>query len=371
MHKALARKKIVFTGGHAATTALSLIQEIKKRNLPFEIYWIGSKVAIEGKKIETLESNIFPELDVKTYSIISGRVQRRFTIWTIPSLFKIPISFFHALILLTRIKPKLIFSFGGHAAVPVVIVGWILGIPVVVHEQVATAGRTNQLSAIFAKKVLLSRPTSFPFFPSKKVEILGNPVNLEIAKISPKENPNVKKVVFVTGGSRGSQTLNDALLPILEDLTKRYKIIHQTGDLEFEKFTKKRENLVPQLAESYQVYSRVNPSEMAKIYEECDVIVARAGANTVSEIMIIKRPAILVPIPWSYKNEQYENAIFAKNMGIARILNQETLTSKKLLEEINEVSENWKSIVKGSFEEVSPDKNASAKIVDFLEVFGR
>ena len=177
--------------------------------------------------------------------------------------------------------------------------------------------------------------------------------------------------MFVTGGSRGSQSVNDAFVPILEQLLGEYKIIHQVGDLEFEKFIKIREALPFQLAENYQVLSKVSPREMAKLYEESDIVVGRAGANTVSEIMMVKRPAILIPIPWSYKNEQYENAIFAKNMGIANILDQKTLTSKILLEEINQTSNNWKSIVESSLSQESPDKNASNRIVDFLEAFVR
>src|SRR5260221_10516561 len=149
---------ILLTGGHAGTTALSVIEEFQSREdtRDWKIFWIGAQHAVEGKKTPTLESQILPKLGITSYSIIMGRLQRKFTRYTLASLIKIPFGFIHALYLLKKIKPQVILSFGGFAAYPVVVVGSLLKIPVVIHDQTAAAGRANMFSARFAKKVAIS-----------------------------------------------------------------------------------------------------------------------------------------------------------------------------------------------------------------------
>ena len=161
-------KKIVLTGGHAATTAIAVIEELLRRKesgVFNEIYWIGAKYALEGRKIRTLESTTIPKLGVRSFNIISGRIQKRFSVWTIPSLFKIPIGFFHALYILAKIKPNLILSFGGYSAFPVVVVGKMMNIPIVIHEQTMVYGLANKISSSLATKVTLARKESLEFFP--------------------------------------------------------------------------------------------------------------------------------------------------------------------------------------------------------------
>src|SRR3972149_2512208 len=134
---------VVLTGSHGATTALSVITEIEAQGLPWAIHFIGTKRAVEGKNVPTLESQVIKGQSLEFHSIISGRIQRRFTFWTIPSLLKIPVSFFQALFLLLKIKPKLILSFGGASAFSVIFAGKVLGIPSILHEQTSVAGRAN------------------------------------------------------------------------------------------------------------------------------------------------------------------------------------------------------------------------------------
>lgn len=159
MHTSRSKKvakeiRIVLTGGHAGTTAIAVIEElIRRREINWDIYWIGAKKAFEGKSISTLESLHLPKLGVKHYTIISGRLQRKFTPWTIPSLIKIPISFFHAWKVLKQINPRVIISFGGYSAFPVVVAGALKRIPTVIHEQTAAVGRANKLSALFANNL--------------------------------------------------------------------------------------------------------------------------------------------------------------------------------------------------------------------------
>ncbi len=359
--------KIVLTGGHAGTTAISVVEEILRRKLGWKIFWIGAQGAVEGKKVATLESEVFPSLGVTLQPINAGRIQRKFSLYTIPSLFKIPLGFIQAFLLILRIKPKLVLSFGAFTAFPVVVSAYLLGIPVVVHEQTVAAGRANRASAPFAKKIALARKDSKRFFPRKKCVVVGNPILAEIAGIKPKTRLGDPPTVFITCGSRGSQIINEAVEKILERGLSAYRFIHQTGPLDYPKFLARKKALAESLSENYQVVSRIHPLKMAWVYKQADIVVARAGANTVSEIIATKRPSILIPIPWSYLDEQTKNAQEAERMGLARIVDQDALTPSTLLDALEKVRQNWERMVKISFNKKSPDALAAKSLVKLLE----
>jgi UDP-N-acetylglucosamine--N-acetylmuramyl-(pentapeptide) pyrophosphoryl-undecaprenol N-acetylglucosamine transferase len=363
-----APSKILLTGGHAATTALSVVEELAKRSVkvPLELYWVGAKRAIEGKAVSTLESQVFPKHGVKSYSIIAGRLQRKFNLWTIPSLAKIPLGFLGATTLLFKIRPNIILSFGGFAAFPVVLVGWILGIPVILHEQTVTLGRANKFSIPFARKVALARKESLSHVSSPKAVVTGNPIMSQIAAIKPKDKIGNPPTILITGGSRGSVTINGLVEPVLGNLIKKYRLIHQTGVLDFEKFAKLKSSLPQSLKERYEVYSQIEPMKMAEVYQKVDVLVGRSGANTVSEVVSLRIPAIFIPIPFSYEDEQTKNALFAQRVGIAKIISQNDVTSGKLLKEIASCVENWDTIVSKSGNNSAGDRKAASRLVDLV-----
>ena len=364
-------KKILLTGGHAATTAISVVEELirRSRKYPLEIYWIGAKNAMEGKTVATLETEVLPRLGVVTNYISAGRLQRKFNIWTIPSLAKIPVGFVSAAYLLIRIKPDIILSFGGFAAFPVVFMGWVMGIPVILHEQTMTVGRANKFSSPFAKKIAVARPQSIKHFPSNKVVVTGNPIMTQITEISPKRKPGSPPTIFITGGSRGASTINSLIKYLLPELLKKYVVIHQTGQLDFEEFLKIQKSLPNTTRERYEVYSQIDPMKIDGVYKRTDVLVGRAGANTVSEILAIQIPSILIPIPFSYEDEQTKNAEFAKAAGLVEVLPQEKATPKVLLGLIEKTINNWESRVAKAAKYENPDKKASSRLVDL--VFGQ
>lgn len=361
--------RVVLTGGHAATTAVALVQEIKSEGLNWELTWIGVKNAIEGKKVVTLESEVLPRLGVKFLPLTTGRIQRRFTIWTIPSFLKIPVGIIQAFYYLVKIKPSVVLSFGGFAAYPVVLDAKLLRIPVVIHEQTSVAGRSNILSVKFASEIAISRIGSKKYYPADKCVLTGNPVMKEITKIKPKLTLGNPPVIFVTGGSRGSQSINSALAPILKKLLSKYKVIHQTGGLDYLKFSDIKQKLPQALRNNYDVFIRVNPLEVYKTYQESDIVVARAGANTVSEIMTVKRPAILIPLSISFMDEQTKNAEIAKAWGVAKIIRQDALTPEILFKNIEDSMNNFSGIVKGIRLKESPDRGASKKILVILKKY--
>lgn len=359
---------IIMTGGHAATTALATIEEIIRRKSNVKIYWIGSRRAMEGKRVPSLESSIFPKSGVEFKPIITGRLQRKFSIWTISSLLRIPFGFIHALVLLIKIKPKLVVSFGGFAAFPVVVGSWILRMPVVIHEQTTAAGRGNKLSSIFASKIALAREESREYFPKNKTVLVGNPILTQIAEIKQKEKNEEPPVIYVTGGSRGSTIINSLIFRNLEEVLEKYYLIHQVGYIDEEKAKGIKQNLPKRLKERYEVYSIIDPMQVDGVYKRTDLVISRAGANTVSEVIATKRPAIFIPIPWSYANEQEKNAKFAQKWGIVKIISQDAAKGKKLTSLIKEVL-NKKEKMVSKKKDFNLDKEASGKFVDLIEEY--
>src|SRR5258708_32647988 len=173
---------LLLTGGHAATTAISVIKELQKRG-DYNWYWVGPKSAVEGKYVPTLASRMMEKMQVKFVPSTTCRLQRKFTVWTIPSLLKIPVGIFQAFKIINQTKPKIVISFGGFASVPVCFVAWIFRIPVIIHEQTVATGLANKITAFFARKVLIARIDSQEFFTKSKTILVGNPVNAEIVKI--------------------------------------------------------------------------------------------------------------------------------------------------------------------------------------------
>jgi UDP-N-acetylglucosamine--N-acetylmuramyl-(pentapeptide) pyrophosphoryl-undecaprenol N-acetylglucosamine transferase len=365
-------KKIVMTGGHAATTALSVAEELirrssSKRGFKWDIYWIGAKYALEGKKAATIESQTFPGMGIEHIPITAGRLQKKFTFWTIPSLAKIPLGFFSAFYAVARIQPDLVLSFGGFAAFPVVIAAYILRIPVVIHEQTHALGRANKYSEPFAEKVALAREGGLDDSDDTKRVVVGNPVMSQITEIKPKGELSDKPTIFITCGSRGSEVINKVVEELIDKLLDSYRVIHQTGPVGFKRISKKRDKMPAVMKENYEVYERIDPMQIDGVYKRADIIVARAGANTVSEIMIVKRPAILIPLPLSSASDQPANARMAQDFGIVKVINQDELSQRKLLEEINNLKENWKKMVDGVKDKKVGDTLASLKLVDLLE----
>ena len=175
------KKHIAFTGGHAATTGLSVIEEfLEQKDDTLQMHWIGVEKAIEGENVDTSEKKVFPALGVSFHGITTGRLQVNWTRHTLVSLFKIPIGLVQSIALLAKIRPRVLVSFGGFASFPVVLAAFFLRIPVVIHEQTVAIGLANKMSIVFAKKILLARELSLSYFPAKKSNVIGNPLRKSI-----------------------------------------------------------------------------------------------------------------------------------------------------------------------------------------------
>lgn len=343
--------KIIITGTHF-TTALAVIEEFKKYQ-EVEIIYVGRKTTMEGETSKSVESEIVPKYGIKFIPIIAGRLQKSFTLYTIPSLLKLPIGFIQAFFIILKEKPNVILSFGGYVSVPVVIAGWLFSIPIIIHGQTLVTGLATKLGSWFADKVAVSFKES-GLYKSGEVILTGNPIRKEIREkslcVNVKHLPGVIKkvqkqglpVVLVTGGNQGSHVINLAIEGCLERLLKVSCVIHQTGDSKFKDF----ERLKNLENDKYKVYKWID--NMGDILRSVDLVIGRAGINILSELAYLGKPALVIPIPYLYQDEQQKNAKFFEKLGLVRILLQSKLSEKSLLENIKSMIKNLDKLNRGA-----------------------
>jgi len=366
--------KLAIVGGHLSP-ALAVIDALPKGT---QILFIGRKYALEGDKAFSLEYKTIAKRNIPFAEISTGRLQRIFTKQTIPSLFKVPYGFIQSFFILHKFKPDACLGFGGYLSVPVGIVAFFLGIPLIIHEQTLEAGVANRILSIFAKKVCVSWETSRAFFPSSKIILTSNPIRkFKVSRgagsrfarqFSIKER-NLP-IIYITGGSSGSHFINTLVEGCIRQLLEKFIIIHQTGDAEeyhdFDRLQKLRESLPTVLKERYVITKFVEPENVGSVIKMADLVVARAGINTVTELIFFEKPSLLIPLPSSQKNDQLKNAMFLKSLGLAEVFYQDTLDSKRFLRFVEEMFNNIDRYKIRKL--VRDDKgNAAQKIVEVIE----
>ncbi|MBU1032061.1 UDP-N-acetylglucosamine--N-acetylmuramyl-(pentapeptide) pyrophosphoryl-undecaprenol N-acetylglucosamine transferase [Patescibacteria group bacterium] len=317
--------KILITGAHF-TPAIATIEELKKFD-DVSIVYAGRKTTLEGDKASSPESQTLPLLGVKFIPIITGRLQRAFTIYTIPSLLKIPIGLFQALYIILSEKPDVILSFGGYVAVPVVIMGWLLSVPIIIHEQTLVSGLANKISSWFADKIAVSFEENA--CDNTKVILTGNPIRSEIIEISEEISSQKRKAfnILIMGGNQGSHVINMAVERALDKLLKITSVIHVTGDNKFKDF----EKLKKSQNDRYKVMKWIG-SGYGGILQKTDLVVCRAGINTLMELTFLGKPALVIPI--AFQKEQGANAGYFKKLGLVKILPQQKLSAENLIKNI-------------------------------------
>jgi len=331
-------KKIIICGGHH-NSALVVAEELIKRS--DQVFWFGHKYSMIGDKNPSAEYLEVTRKEIPFIEIKAGKFQRKFRFWQ--NIFRIPVGFWQSLKALRRIKPDLILSFGGYLALPVAIVGYLLGIPIVTHEQTTVSGIANRLIAKVAKKIFITFESSAKYYPREKVVFTGLPVRKEIFGKREKLFFNDQRTIYITGGKQGAHFINEAVFKVLPQLMEKFNIIHQCGSAsqfnDYEKALKIKSGLGDK-QKNYLVKEYFFPEEIGSVFNSADFLVSRAGAHTVYELMVLNKPAILIPIPWSNRNEQEENAKMLVSFGLAKILSQKDLEQGKLLETILEFDRN-------------------------------
>ncbi|KXK07171.1 MAG: UDP-N-acetylglucosamine--N-acetylmuramyl-(pentapeptide) pyrophosphoryl-undecaprenol N-acetylglucosamine transferase, partial [Microgenomates bacterium OLB22] len=320
--------KVLITGGHI-TPAIAVADELRSR---------GHKVTFVGRQTEwgseTFEYRTIKEKDYFFIPITAGRITRTWAWKTFRNMLHIPTGFFQAFSILISQKPDVIMSFGGYIALPICIIGWLLRIPIITHEQTMSAGLTNRLIFPLAQKICLSFPNE-SLQDNPKVALTGNPVRSEIftKHITDKTIKHFiehaqKPLIFITGGSLGAHSLNLHIEALLPKLKKIGSIIHQTGTaVEYGDL----ERLSGHADSRYLPVGHIAAASMGGVFRASSLVISRAGANTVVDLMVVQKPAILVPLIWAAGGEQQKQAQYLEKYGVAEIFDQRS-ESQKLLE---------------------------------------
>lgn len=332
-------KTIVISGGHL-TPALATADELHKRG--WNIVYVGRRHSLEGDAAISQEGAEVTKRGYAFFPLVTGRLQRRLTIYTLLSLLKIPLGFVQSLWCILHYKPRIVLSFGGYVAVPIVMVAWALGKVVVTHEQTRKPGLANRFISRFAKVVCISWPETRSYFQSKKIQITGIPLRQELFSAKTQFRMKLDKpLIFVTGGNLGAHVLNTTIEELLPYLLNDYCVIHQTGNAQefgdFERLHKKRMQFAETIRNRYFVTDYVDSDHIGWVYKKAAYVIARAGANTVSELIALSKPAILIPLPWSGEGEQEANAQYLGTSGAALVLHQSKLSRHTLLSSLEQL----------------------------------
>ncbi len=309
------------SGGHVVP-AKTLIEALRSAS-DLSISYVGDRSSIEFQLIKDL---------VPFYGIKTGKLRRYFSWQNFTDVFKIFFGFLQSLAILIPKKQvrTLVFSTGGFVAVPLVLAARVLGVKVYIHEQTSRVGLANRICSRFASKIFISFESSRSFFPPKKVVYSGYPVRKEfflaldsLAKPSGIDFSEIKKpVLFITGGGNGSLLLNELVKKNLEFLSQKYFIVHQVGEKFFEEYSL-------MASDTYRVFSFIN-DEMPFLLRRAELVISRAGAGTVSELLAIQKKSIYVPLKIAQKNEQFFNAMEAKNSLGSMVLSEDEVKDVQL-----------------------------------------
>lgn len=304
------------TGGHIVPL-MAVTRELKKRD--FDILYVGSGMELEKKVAE--------KENIKYKSVLSGKFRRYFSYENFIDPFKIMIGFFQAFWIILTYRPKVIFAKGGYVTFPAVLAGWILMVPIVTHESDVVMGLANRKEAKLAKKICVGFPIdNYKDIPLDKIIYTGNPIREEFVHAKRSNNSNKRSdrtipTLLVTGGSQGSRFINQTIAALLNYLTIKYHIIHISGKNDYEWLKKNR-------WPNYDLYQYTD--QMSILMKKADLIITRAGANTLAEISALAKPSILIPLPSGANDHQTANAKVYQKNNAAVVATEKGLTPDNL-----------------------------------------
>lgn len=323
-------KKIVLTGGGTAghvTPNIALLPKL--RELSYDISYIGSYHGIEKDLIEAM--------NVPYYGISSGKLRRYLDLKNLSDPFKVVKGLGQSLRLLRKLKPDIVFSKGGFVSVPVVLAAKLCHIPVIIHESDITPGLANKIAIPAAKKVCCNFPETLKYLPEDKAILTGSPIRQELLSGKAEHAKSYchftsdKPVLLVIGGSTGSKVINDAIRAQLPTLLKDYQIIHLCG----------KGNLDDSHmgTEGYAQFEYIS-QQLKDMFALADIVVSRAGANAICELLALHKPNILIPLSAAAsRGDQILNAKSFEKQGFSYVIEEEKLNEETLLEAIQTVSD--------------------------------
>ena len=351
-------KKIILTGGGTAghvTPNLALIPSLK--NLGYEIQYIGSYQGIERKLIEGA--------GIPYNGISSGKLRRYFDIKNFSDPFRVVKGYTEALRLMKRHKPDVVFSKGGFVAVPVVLAAKHYKIPTIIHESDMTPGLANKICIPSAAKVCCNFPETLKYLPADKAVLTGSPIRAELLQgdrlsgLSYAHLSADKPVILVIGGSLGSVTVNTAVRNILPRLLPNFQMIHICGKGNLD------ESLIG--TAGYVQYEYVD-APLKHLFAAADLVVSRAGANSICEILALRKPNLLIPLSAAAsRGDQILNAKSFSKQGFSQMLEEEQITEDTLCQAITGLYENRAKYIASM--EQSQLSNAVDTIISLIESY--
>lgn len=328
---------ILFTGGGSAghvTPNLALIKKFQDEG--WQTVYAGSAAG--------MEKEIIAKTGIPYYSISSGKLRRYFSWQNFVDPFKVTLGLVQAFFLCRKLKPQVVFSKGGFVALPVVIAAWLNRIPVVAHESDLAPGLANRLSFPFADKVCITFPESQKYFQqTKKILVTGTPLRSELFVGDATKGRALcgfsadKKIILIFGGGLGAQPINNAIREILPELLKDYQVVHLCGK---GKVAEKLKN-----TPGYVQFEYLH-AELPDVMASADLVISRAGANSLFELLALKKLHILIPLSkQASRGDQIANAQYFAKLGLSQVILEENLTSALLLTQIQSLMLNPQPIL--------------------------
>ncbi len=350
-------KKVILTGGGTGGhvfPALAIADALRKKGC--DVLYVGSPTGMETKLV--------PPAGFRLVTLKSGAVKNQGLLKTATSLIRVFLSIFEAISLLRKEKPVAVVGVGGYVSVPVSIAAFLLRVPLFLQEQNCSVGIANRFLGKLARKIFLGFSQAEKYFDSTKCLVTGNPLR-SVFYDQPMKPVSAERIhVLVMGGSQGARAINQAIATLGPKLAEKFPnltLTHQTGERDLASVT---EAHAKSLGERAKVFPFLN--DVRTEYEKASLVICRAGALTVSELMWVQRPAIFVPFPRKGQNDQVDNAKFLEKVGAARVVEQgdnfekrmdDTLFSCLTTSNLNRMSQSYSAL---------PRSNALGSILDSL-----
>ncbi len=349
-------KRIVLTGGGTAghvTPNIALLPKLEE--LGYEVFYIGSMDGIEKKLIT--------DFDIPYYGVATGKLRRYLDVKNFSDPFRVIKGYGQARKILKELKPDVVFSKGGFVSVPVVRAAASLKIPCIIHESDMTPGLANKLCIPVASKVCCNFPETMQNLPKDKAVLTGSPIRDELMKGDKAAALNLCNfttslpIIMVIGGSSGSVAINKAVRSALPKLLEDFQVVHICG-------TDRVDNLL--LNQKGYAQFEYLKSELKDILAMADIVISRAGANAICELLALKKPNLLIPLPAkSSRGDQLLNAASFEAQGYSIVLNEDDLCDSTLVDKVYELYFNRKQYEESMAQ--SSQLNAVDKIIHLIE----
>lgn len=316
--------KIVLTGGGTAGHVMphiAMLPFYKKKG--WDVHYVGSS---------GIEKTLIEKEGIPFHEIPAGKLRRYISFQNFIDIFKVVFGVIKSIYFLVKIRPKLVFSKGGFVSVPVALGAWLLRIPVYSHESDLTPGLANKIINPFARLIFYCFPDTGKFLDKHKSKFVGLPIRNELKEGDIKagyemcgfeSNPSQKVLLFM-GGSLGAQKINEVLESALPELLKKYQVIHLTGKGKGIHFKGK----------GYKSFEFLG-SELKDIFAITDLVVSRAGANSIFEFLALNLPMVLIPLEVGSRGDQVDNSMCFESHGLAKLIREKDLEKSSLIKMID------------------------------------